>query len=40
LAIHAISWRELQVIAMRVTEGLCERDPAFVAIDGAADTEP
>ncbi len=35
LAIQAMSWRELQVLAMRLTEDLPKGDPAFVAIDGS-----
>ena len=39
LAIQAMSWRELQVLAMRLTD-LPIADPAFAALDGAATTEP
>ena len=33
-SIQALIWRELQVLAMRFTEGLPEGDPALVTIDG------
>ncbi len=40
LAIRAMSWRGMQVLAMHFTEDLPESDPAFVAIDGSAEAEP
>ena len=39
LAIHAMSWREMQVLAVRFSEDLAKVDSAFVTIDGAVDTE-
>lgn len=40
LAVQAMNWRELLVLAMRSSDDLPKSDPTFVAIDGAADTAP
>ncbi len=39
-AIRAMSWREMQVLAMRFTDDLPTATPAPITIDGSADTVP